>query len=216
MKRLSFLLIAAFLLLLSGCGGYIGSINTGLNRESVDLGISPAPLGFSYDINQDTGAVTFTVPSHILYFTSRAGAIGATVEGYTIEFYDSSGNPLFPGDHVVNSTGALNVYVPAGLTCTNPLPVNSPDPRNPGVPGETLGCRFDSEGVRYARGPAVNTPNMSLTPITIASADFDLLFRGGAVGAYADFYIYGTNDLGNDFRAGPYSVAIQVPLGDDG
>ena len=206
MKRLSFLLIAAFLLLLSGCGGYIGSINTGLNRENIDLGINPVPLGFQYDIDDD--GVTFEIPSHTLFFTSRAGAIGATVEGYTIEFYDSSGNPLFPGDHVVNSTGALNTYVPAGLTCTNPLPIVTP---NPNGNQEVLGCRFDSEGVRYARGPAVNTPSGSFTPITIASADFDLLFRGGAVGAYADVYIYGTNDLGNDFRAGPFAIAIQVP-----
>lgn len=210
MKRLSFLLIAAILLLLSGCGGYIGSFNTGLNRENIDLGINPVPLGFSYDIDPERGVV-FTIPAHTLYFTSRAGAIGATVEGYTIEFYDSSGNPLFPGDHVVNSTGALNVYVPAGLTCTNPLPIVNP---NPNGSDEILGCRFDSENIRYARGPRVNASSGFFFPITLASEVFDRLFRsGGIVGAYGDVYIYGTNDLGNDFRAGPYTVAVQVPVG---
>ena len=149
----------------------------------------------------------FTIPSHTLYFTSRAGAIGATVEGYTIEFYDSSGNPLFPGDHVVNSTGALNVYVPAGLTCIE-------EGQIPEVADEELGCRFDSAGARYARGPRISAPSGFFFPITLASEVFDQLFRsGGVVGAYGDFYIYGTNDLGNDFRAGPYRMAVQVPVG---
>ena len=148
--------------------------------------------------------VTFTIPSHVLNFASRAGAIGATVEGYTIEFYDSSGNPLFPGDSVVNSQGALNIYVPAGITCTQPLPV---------VGGENLGCRFDSEGARYARGPLVTSPNGYFMPITIAYEDYKILFSGGAVGAYGDFYLYGTDDLNSVFRSGPYRMAIQVPVG---
>lgn len=189
---------AALLLLLSSCG-----INLGYNKPQIDLGIDPTPLGFDYDIDPEQG-VTFTIPSHTLLFSSRAGAIGATVEGYTIEFYDSSGNPLFPGDSVVNSQGALNVYVPAGLTCTQPLPV---------VSDEILGCRFDSEGVRFARGPRVTSPSGFFTPITMAAEDFKILFSGGAVGAYADFYLYGTDDLNSAFRSGPYRVAIQVPVG---
>ncbi len=189
---------AALLLLLSSCG-----INLGYNKPQIDLGISPLPLGFQYTLNRETGVVTFTIPSHTLNFASRAGAIGATVEGYTIEFYDSSGNPLFPGDSVVNSQGALNIYVPAGITCTQPLPV---------VGGENLGCRFDSEGARFARGPLVTSPNGFFTPITIAYEDYKILFSGGAVGAYGDFYLYGTDDLNSAFRSGPYRMAIQVPV----
>ena len=199
MKQLwNALTAAALLLLLSSCG-----INLGYNKPQIDLGISPLPLGFDYDLD-DEGKVTLTIPSHILNFASRAGAIGATVEGYTIEFYDSSGNPLFPGDSVVNSQGALNIYVPAGITCTQPLPV---------VGGENLGCRFDSEGARYARGPLVTSPNGYFMPITIAYEDYKILFSGGAVGAYGDFYLYGTDDLNSVFRSGPYRMAIQVPVG---
>ena len=197
MKRLTYLLLTgALLLLLSSC-------TDALNSENIDLGIDPNPLGFDSEVD-DEGAVEITIPGHTLSFTSKAGAIGATVEGYSIEFYDSSGNPLFIGDHVVNSQGSLNVYVPPGLTCTDPLPV---------VGSEVLGCRFDSEGVRYARGPNVTTPGSFFLPITIAFEDYQNLFNGGAVGAYADFFLYGTNDLGSTFRTGPYRIAIQVPLG---
>ena len=192
---------AALLLLLSSCG-----FNLGLNRPQIDLGIDPVPLGFDYDLDRDTGDVELVIPSHTLTFASRAGAIGATVEGYTIEFYDSSGNPLFPGDSVVNSQGALNVYVPGGIMCVEPLPVVGDE--------EVVGCRFDSEGARFARGPLVTSPSGSFLPITIAAEDYQLLFSGGAVGAYADFYLYGTDDLNTTFRSGPYRMSIQVPVGD--
>ncbi len=190
---------AVLLLLLSSCG-----FNLGVNKPQIDLRVTPNPIGFDYDIDQETGIVTFTIPSHTLTFTSRAGAIGATVEGYAIEFYDSSGNPLFPGDSVVNSQGSLNVYVPAGMTCTEPLPV---------VGSELLGCRFDSEGVRYARGPEVTSSSGFFLPISIAAETYRILFSGGAVGAKADIYLYGTDDLNSAFRSGPYRVAIQVPVG---
>lgn len=189
---------AVLLLLLSSCG-----FNLGLNKPNIDLRVSPDPLGFNYDVDSE-GIVTFTIPSHTLTFTSRAGAIGATVEGYSIEFYDSSGNPLFPGDSVVNSQGSLNVYVPAGMTCADPLPV---------IGNEILGCRFDSEGVRFARGPSVESASGTFLPVPIASEVYKILFSGGAVGAKADIYIYGTDDLNSAFRSGPYRVAIQVPLG---
>ncbi|CAN5751887.1 hypothetical protein BH24DEI2_BH24DEI2_01060 [soil metagenome] len=192
---------AVLLLLLSSCG-----FNLGYNKPNIDLGIDPLPLGFIVDpyIPEPGERITITIPSHTLTFASRAGSIGATVEGYTIEYYDSSGNPLFPGDSVVNSQGALNVYVPAGMTCADPLPV---------VGNEILGCRFDSEGVRYVRGPLVTSPNGSFMPITIAYEDYKILFSGGAVGAYADFYLYGTDDLNSPFRLGPYRMSIQVPVG---
>ena len=197
MKRLTYLLLTgALLLLLSSC-------TDALNSENLVMGINPNPIGFEYDIDDD-GAITFTIPSHTLTLHSRSGAIGATVEGYSIEYYDSSGNPLFIGDHVVNSQGSLNIYVPPGLTCTEPLPT---------VGERVLGCRFDSPGVRYAPGPEVSAVDNSFLPITIASEDFDLLFSGGAVGAYADLFLYGTNDLGNTFRTDFYRINIITPLG---
>ena len=182
-----------FTLILSGC-------SVGLNRENIDLGIDPDPLGFNYDINEETGAVTFTIPSHTLVFSNKAGAVGATVQGYSIEYYDSSGNPLFPGDHVVNSQGSLNVYVPPGVSC------DEPDPER--------GCRFYDEGARFARSPVVTSPSSFLMPISIAAADFDLLFSGGANGAYGDVYLYGVNDNLVKFRSGPYQIAVQVPVGE--
>lgn len=191
MKRLTYLLLTGALLLLSSC-------TDALNSENIVMGIDPNPLGFNAT-EDDEGVVTITIPGHTLNFNSRAGAIGATIEGYSIEFYDSSGNPLFIGDHVVNSQGSLNVYVPPGLTCADP--------------NVELGCRFDSEGVRYARGPSVTTPGSTFLPFPIALADYRKLFSGGAVGAYADFYFYGTNDLNITFRSGPHPVAIQTPLG---
>ena len=197
---------AVLLLLLSSCG-----FNLGINSERIDFGISPVPLGFSasiYESNPD-GTVALSIPSHTLSFSSWSGALGATVEGYTIEFYDASGNPLFSGDNVVNSQGALNVYVPPGLACNEPVPPSGT---------ERVGnfwCRFDSDGVRYTKGPEVTSPGGKFLPITIAAEDYYLLFRGGAVGAYADFYIYGTNDIGRAFRSGPKRVSIQVPQGQE-
>lgn len=196
MKRLIYLILTgALLLLLSSC-------TDALNGESIVFGINPNPIGFEFDID-DNGVITFTIPSHTVFLHSRSGAIGATVEGYSVEYYDSGGQPLFIGDHVVNSQGSLSIYVPPGLTCTEPLPT---------IDGRTLGCRFDSPGVRYAPGPEVSASNNSLLPLTIASADLDNLNTGGAVGAYADLYLYGTNDLGNTFRTGPYRINIITPV----
>ncbi len=194
MKRLSLMTtLVTLLVLLSSC-------SLGLNRENIDFGIDPNPLGFNYTINPTTGVVTFIIPSHTLRLSNKAGAIGATVQGYSLEFYDSSGNPLFPGDHVVNSQGSLNVYVPAGLIC------DEPDPER--------GCHFISPGARYARSPVAVSQTGYFMPITIAFADYQLLFSGGAVGAYADAYLYGVNDNLSAFRSGPYQVAIQVPVGE--
>lgn len=193
MNRLTYLLSTYLFftgaLLLSGCTSV-------LNSENIDLAVTPDLLVFTVSGGSDSAAVS--IPAHTLTFTSKEGAIGATVEGYSIEFYDASGQPLFAGDHVVNSRGSLNVYVPPGLACDKPSAAGH--------------CNFNSPGVRYERGTPVTTTNSAFLPFPIASADYKRLSSGGALGARANFYLYGTNDLGNNFRAGPYQVAIQISL----
>ena len=200
MKRftypLIYLSICCSLLALTACSQNLG---LAVNQHNIDFGIDPVPLGFTFDIDQETGVVTFEIPQHELIFSSKRGALGATVEGYRIVFKDASGADLFSGDSEVNSLGALNVYVPPGSICDEPDPVR--------------GCTFDDAGHRFAPGPQVRSPSGAFLPLDIASSDFELIGKGGAVGAYGDVFLLGTNDAGVTFSAGPYRVAIQVPLG---
>lgn len=202
--RRSVLLACTFLVpsLLSACGGGFSAA-----PYAFDAGVNPNPLGFDVNIlNEETGAVEFEIPSHILTFASQAGAVGATVEGYDIEFYESSNNPAFPGDYIQRSSGSLNVYVPPGIVCDE---LRAPDPE----PAFDY-CTANSEGAAFARGPERSSPPSFMVPADIAGQLYELVGVGGAVGAYAHVYFYGTDDLQRPFRSEePYQMAIQIPLG---
>jgi hypothetical protein len=173
-----------------------------------DVGVNPNPLGFSASPNFDTGVVTFGIPAHTFIFASKAGAVGATIEGYDIEYYEASNNPAFPGDFVQRSSGSLNVYVPPGIVCD--------ELREPDAEPAFDFCTVNSEGAVFARGPERTSPPSYVIPLDIASQLYDLVGIGGAVGAYAHIYFYGTDDLQRPFRSQePYQMAIQIPVGDE-
>lgn len=188
--------------LLTACSGGISAA-----PYAFDVGVDPNPLGFDVDLlDAETGAVEFVIPSHTMIFASKAGAVGATIEGYDIEYYEASDNPAFPGDYIQRSSGSLNVYVPPGIVCDE---LRSPDPE----PAFDY-CTVNSEGAAFARGPARNSPPSFMIPVDIARELYRLVGIGGAVGAYAHIYFYGTDDLQRSFRTEvPYRMAIQIPVG---
>lgn len=204
MKNVQGVLFSAaltLLLLLSACGGGFSAA-----PYSFDVGVDPNPLGFEADTEPATGIITYTIPSHTMTFASKAGAVGATIEGYDIEYYEASNNPAFPGDYIQRSSGSLNVYVPPGIVCDE---LREPDPE----PVFDY-CTINSEGATFARGPVRTSPPSYMIPLDIAIQLYDLVGIGGAVGAYANIYFYGTDDLQRPFRTEePYQMAIAIPVG---
>lgn len=191
-------LILPLLLLLSSCSGGFSAA-----PYSFDVQVSPNPLTFVASVDTATGVVTYTILEQTLTFASRAGAVGATIEGYDIEFYEASKNPAFPGDFIQRSSGSLGVYVPPGIVCDE---LREPDPE----PAFDY-CTVNSEGATFARGPARTSPPSYLIPPDIARELFRLVGIGGAVGAYANIYFYGTDDLQRPFRTEePYQMAVVI------
>ncbi|ADI15743.1 hypothetical protein Trad_2637 [Truepera radiovictrix DSM 17093] len=173
-----------------------------------DVQLDPQPITLNVALGPE-GRATYAPSAHVLRFASKAGAVGATIEGYEIFFYEASGNPAFPGDAVLRSRGSLNLYVPPGLSCDQLLEDETFD-----------GCTVNSPGAAFRRGPvrpplgqAENLPTTTLVPEDVARELYRLVGVGGAVGAYANLYFYGTDDLQRPFRSGPYQVAIIVGQG---
>ena len=195
----AFLLVAVLmpLSLLGACSGGFSAA-----RVSFDVGLDPNPLGYEVDRNEETGGRDFTIPGHIISFASKAGTVGATVEGFRAEYFEASDNETFPGDSIARSEGSMNVYVPAGMTCDE----LRADPNFDG-------CNANSEGVTFARGPVRLAPSTTLLPLEIAAALDDLLRVGGAVGAYAKVTFYGTDDLQRPFETEAYQFAVITPVG---
>jgi hypothetical protein len=202
MKPLRFLYIAlsvvGLMLLLSACGN-------GISFSSPKFNVQTNPNAFVVDIDvDDKGLLTYKNTEHIFTFSSEAGAIGAHVTGYDIEFLDSSNNPLFIGDPMLKSSGSLDVYIPAGLTCN----VDVFDPRN--------GCTWNSAGATPAPGPKAPVVNGVLgapafiIPVDIALQLYGLLGKGGAVGAHGLIYFYGVDDVGRTFRTPGYQFALII------
>jgi hypothetical protein len=202
MKPLRYFSIAlsviGLMLLLSACGN-------GITFSAVKFNVQTNPNAFAVDIDVDNeGRLIYVNTAHTFTFSSEAGAIGAHITGYDIEFYDSSNNPLFIGDSMLKSSGSFDVYVPAGLTCA----ADVMDPRN--------GCTWNSSGATPAPGPKAPIVNGVLgapafiIPIDIALELYDLIGRGGAVGANAQIYFYGVDDIGRTFRTDGYQFALII------
>ena len=191
-ERFLFGVLPAVLILLSACSGGFTA-----GKYDFDVALDPGPLGYEVD---DQGGIT--VPSHILTFNSTAGSVGATIEGYHVEYLDSSGSNLFPGDSVQYSEGSLNVRVPPGIQCpefdTAPVIEN---------------CTVNTTGVIFARGESASSASTALLPGNIARQHLALYQTGGAVGATANVTFYGTDDLQRRFVSEPFQFAIIVPLG---
>jgi hypothetical protein len=193
-KRISLLLALSLLTLLSACSGGFSA-----SSYAFDVAIDPNPIGYSYDPLQGI----YTIPSHILTFNSNAGAVGATIEGYEISYFEASGNPIFFGDSEQRSKGSLNVRVPPGILCPTP------------EEGAIDNCTVNTPGVVFARGaPAPSQPTF-LLPLDVAIQHRNLLTIGGGVGAYAEVTFYGTDDLQRDFVSDIYQFAIAEPVGSE-
>ncbi len=184
---------------------FLGACSGGFSAApyAFDVGISPNPIVFGANVDTGTGGVTFTLNTQTMTFASKSGAVGATVEGYDIEFFEASDSPAFPGDSIVRSSGSLNVYIPPGISCDDLLANSAFD-----------GCTINSAGATSARGPTRESPPTYFVPPDIAREIFSLVGVGGAVGAYAQVYFYGTDDLQRPFRSEePYQMAIQITGG---
>lgn len=198
-KYILSLAAAASLLLLSACSGGFNA-----NTYNFDVEIDPNPISFGVTVNPETGVVTYTLGTQTLSFASKAGAVGATIEGYDVEYYEASDNPAFPGDSIMRSRGSLSVYVRPGILCDELVADAAWDY-----------CNSNSEGARFARGPERISPGIYLAPPDVAREIFRLVGIGGAVGAYADIYFYGTDDLQRPFRTEePYQMAISITGGE--
>lgn len=196
-KKIAILGLASFgLLLLSACGQ---NVISGASYD-FDVSLDPSPLGFWVD---DQGKIT--VPGHILTFRSKAGHVGAVIEGYEIEYLDASGSALFPGDTISHSKGSLNFRVPPGFLC----------PIAEGVNSEVAEaeCTINTPGVIIAQGEAVQTTATFMLSADIAYQIIDRYRVGGAVGARAEVTFYGTDDLQRPFVSRTYEWAISSPVG---
>ncbi len=193
MKNVQIALLGAALViltLLSACSRGVSA-----NTYGFDVALTPNPLGWETD---DQGKIT--IPSHILTFNSKAGSIGATVEGYHVEYFDSSGNNAFPGDSVQYSEGTLNVHVPPGIRCP-------PTPE-----GQVDECTVNTPGVVFARGESVDSAPTVMLAGDIAIQLQKLVTVGGAVGATAKVTFYGTDDVQRPFVSEPHQFAIATPV----
>ena len=167
---------------LSGCGFNL------FNGEQIVFGVIPAPLGYG------ASGDTVTVGSRTMSMYSRAGALGASVEGYRVYFFDTDDEPVFANDSTVYSEGSLGVYVPAGIRCD--------------VPDPDRGCTAYSQGARFEEGYRVLSQPVQLLPGPVA---LQHLQAGMPLGWYAEIELYGFTDTGADFVTKRFRVAITAP-----
>ena len=181
MKRIIYSLsVLGLAALLAGCG-----INF-FNGQGLVFSIETGALG--YEVTQ-TG---ITVSERILHFRSTAGALGATVTGYTIEFFDQNGNVVNGGDNI--SQGSLNIFVPPGIQCDDP--------------DDLTGCTANSPGATYAEGPEVQTQPYQLLPAGVIFAHLNALQPAGW---YGDITFTGFTTTGSGFTTRPFRLAISPP-----
>lgn len=184
--------LIGLMLVLSACGN-------GITFSAVKFNVQTEPNAFAVDIDvDDKGVLTYKNTAHVFTFSSEAGALGAHVTGYDIEFFDSSGNPVYIGDHILKSSGSLDDYIPAGLTCATEVM----DPRT--------GCTWNSTGASPAPGPKTLGVSAYVVPVDIALKLYERLGKGGAVGAHALIYFYGVDDIGRTFRTAGYQFALII------
>lgn len=183
-SRYSFLIIL-MMMLLSACSFSF------FPARDIAVGFEPTALGFEVD---DEGGVV--VASHSVTFNARHGSIGATIEGYRIDFFDKDGNPKLVDDETLYASGALNADVKPGLRCDE------------GVSDETYRCTINDSNVKYVTGPSISVSNF----INLDEPMVEELLLSNENGDYAHIFFYGHDDLNRFFEAGPYEVATVVPV----
>lgn len=181
---------ASALLLLAGCGqfGSFGDIN-------ITPDFTPSTLGFEAEVD-DEGRVELLITSHVLFFNARPGSIGGRVDGYRVEYFDSSGAPINVGDSQLFSSGSLGIVVPSGIACA----ASDADP--------TAACSINDLGARFATRESAPKSNFITLPAEIAIE----VFVDSLVGGRADFYFDFTTDLNKEIELGPFQVSITYPV----
>lgn len=165
---LSLTVLALSALLLAGCGNLFQ-----LNEVNFTAGMEPAPLG--YEVDEDE----ITITSRTFTFRSASGALGATVDGYSVQFVDADGDPVSAG----SSTGSLGVFVPPGITCDEP--------------DEDRGCTANSAGATFASGPPVQSAAVQMLSASVAQAH---IAAGGPTNWRALVTFHGTSTTAVDFE----------------
>ncbi len=138
------------------------------------VGLSPVnELG--YEINS-SGEITITPRQ--LTLSAKPGTPLTNVTGYRIDYYDEL-------NFLVGSSGddpqSLNVSVPAGLVCDNPV--------------EGVGCTNMSENARPGPGLAVDAPGLSSQLLNVSVAQAHVA-AGFPAGWYAALTLYYENARG--------------------
>lgn len=162
-----------------------------LPTRDITAGFEPSALGFEID---DSGKIT--VASHVVTFSARHGSIGATIEGYYIEFFDKDDNPKLAGDAILYASGALNVDVKPGLSCDE------------GASDESYRCTINDTNVKFVTGPSVTIANF----ISLDAPMVEAILANNQNGDYAHVVFYGTDDLNRFFETQPQEVALVVPV----
>jgi hypothetical protein len=173
----------AVVLLLTGCG-----LNP-FARAHFDVDFTPTALGFEVD---DQGRIV--VASHVVQFNSRPGSLAAWVKGYEIRYLDPSGQPLNDGDSDMISTGAIDVFVPAGWTCSEPDPL--------------WGCTINSPGA--SPSPQQSQPKGDF--ITLGARIVQRILEEEPVGARGEVRFRVEDSLGREFFTKPVTISIQYPV----
>lgn len=169
--------------LLSSCGFEI------FNSEGIVFGIEPGNLGYSVS---SSGEITVSTRELVLH--TKSGAMGATIEGFRVYWFDENGDPLDLDNNISFSEGSLGIYVPAGLRCDDT--------------DAEVGCTVNSPGVEFVRGPTIRERTVNLLPSGVVLAHIN---AGYPVGWYGEVELYGFNDVGAGFVSKRLRVTINPP-----
>jgi len=178
--RVASLVIAA--IVLSACSTIFPN-----QPDRLMLGLSPTnELGYEVD---SSGIIK--VKSRDLVLSTKAGMPMTNVTGYRIDYYDELNVLVGAGG---DDPQALNITVPAGLVCDNP------------VPG--VGCTNFSENARPGNGLAVEVPGLG-SALLNADIAYAHVAAGFPSGWYAVLTLYYENARGTFQQE--YVLYIAVP-----
>ena len=150
------------------------------------LGLSPTnELGYEIDA---MGIIT--VKSRDLILSTKAGTPTTNVTGYRVDYYDELNVLVGAGG---DDPQSLNVTVPAGLVCDNP------------VPG--VGCTNLSQNARPGNGMAIEVPGRTTQLLNVDVAQAHVA-AGFPSGWYAVVTLYYENARGTFQQEYVFYIAV--------
>lgn len=183
MKRLLMRLVAAALLV-----GFLAACSAPNTQRSFRASMQPnGSLGYEYD----PVANEINVTSRNLVFSTPAGSPAVTINGFDVAYFDNGGNFVTGW---VTATNALDIFVPAGFSCSEP--------------DERLGCTTTSLDAIAAPGQPT-----AVDAVTLQLLHVDAIEAHIAAGAPADWFaevtFYGQSAYGPVSET--FSFFIVVP-----